>query len=284
MRRLRAAEPGRRRRTGGARLGRLGAALPKAGAVPKGARGSAGPAGSAGAGAGRAWGAWGRAGPPGGAGLPWAEACRGRGQGGRVSGRSTWAPGWSSWSASGRQPSRESPAPRASSPPFLSSLHVWLETPPGTEDEGSPACPPSVDPDLCCLSGRSSGTPLSGDSSLTHALWAPCAASTVAATSCTGAGLNTAVTAESSEGEAAGLGGASVAATSGSVLPLPSSCSRLGSWLDGSSLSFQWVSAHFPDHSFLSLPWFRSLPFSFPALHVLCLSLVCFFLLYPGSP
>lgn len=92
--------------------------------------------------------------------------------------------------------------------PFLSSLHVWLETCLlGTEDEGSPACPPSVDPDLCCLSGRSSGTScretqVSLMPSGLHArrpLWRPLASEAQA--------WNTAVTAESSEGEAAGLEG-----------------------------------------------------------------------------
>lgn len=82
VRRLRAAEPGRRRRTGGARLGRLGAALPKAGAVPKGAHGARGARGVRGrrgrGGAGRAWG---------GRGLREGRGCRGlRPAGGGVRG------------------------------------------------------------------------------------------------------------------------------------------------------------------------------------------------------
>ena len=90
---------------------------------------------------------------------------------------------------------------------FLLSLHVWLETCLlGTEDEGSPACP-SVDPDLCCLSGLPSGTScretqVSLMPSGLHArrpLWRPLAREAQA--------WNTAVTAESSEGEAAGLEG-----------------------------------------------------------------------------
>lgn len=86
---------------------------------------------------------------------------------------------------------------------FLPSLHVWLETCLlGSEDEGSPACPPSVDPDLCCLSGLPSGTSCRETqvSLMPSGLHARPLASEAQA-------WNTAVTAESSEGEAVGLEG-----------------------------------------------------------------------------
>lgn len=166
---------------------------------------------------------------------------------------------------------------------FLPSLHVWLETCLlGPEDEGSPACPPSADPDLCCLSGRPSGAScreaqVSLMPSGVHArrpAWWPLAGEAQA--------WNVAVAAESSPGGAAGLDGPlcpPMAATPGSLLPahfLPTSCPLLGSWLDGTSPTFQGSQPTFLT-TLSSLPWFRSFPFSFPALHVLCLSLVCLF-------